>query len=675
MKRYLFAIVVTLFGCMAWGQVPSGGYGPGQSGGGGSSTAANSPLPAATSGPGPVFNVQNYGAKGDAQSSPQLACTTVGTTAVTCTGTAFSAATDIGKNWFCANGTSSFYPSLTTITAVSSATAITVSQAAAFSAICTGVWGTLADTPVSTAVTAALAASHGVQSSGNKGIFTAAPTLYFPAGGYLLCTTLLNSVVPIAGAVDGFTVLGDGRDSTFLYAGSGATPCPLTSGANFGSFVNVGGSATNILIKSITFDGANNSNGGSVSAALAIAGTANLQDVTVQRWGGAAGPSVFYGGGGYVDRLFVVNGQGTGLLCASCSADFNNIGISNNLANLVFQNVVGSPTSPGVRVRGASIIDECGSVAGCTQLTNSQDIWFEGLAAYGTPNGFCVTIDANSFLHWLGGICGVYLNDTITGGPKIAAGGTLLESDVRNISTGTAKCITNNGVFLDNGGNTCESLFNISSGTSTLTAAVLTVTTNPTTLCTAGDTIEVEGAPLAGYNGLFPFAITAVSATTISYTTVASGIGALGSGGFAHCRNLQSYSGNLPKALLNNPIPNTCYITITPIVSATTYNMCNFYAQSATNIAHITAQSLAATTCATAPIVTITNGTVSATLTLTSGQSVWDSTTGTSTGVGTTIFKPNTTITVKYDAAAASACAVPPTNFALSYNIAPILSN
>jgi hypothetical protein len=103
--------------------------------------------------------------------------------------------------------------------------------------------------------------------------------------------------------------------------------------------------------------------------------------------------------------------------------------------------------------------------------------------------------------------------------------------------------------------------------------------------------------------------------------------------------------------------------------------MCNFATQSATNITRITVQSQNTTTCATAPIITISNGTVSQTLTLTTAKSAWDSTVDASNGVGTTIFKPNTTITVKYDAGALSACATPPTQLSVSYNISPILSN
>jgi hypothetical protein len=160
-------------------------------------------------------------------------------------------------------------------------------------------------------------------------------------------------------------------------------------------------------------------------------------------------------------------------------------------------------------------------------------------------------------------------------------------------------------------------------------------------------------------------------------------LGAAGAGGVAFCRNLQTYSGTLPKALLNNPVPNTCYVTITPIVNATTYQMCNFGTTAPANITRITATSQNVTTCATAPIITISNGTVSQTLTLTSGKQFWDSFNAqdASTGVGTTIYKPSISltgtdrITVKYDAGAASACATPPTQLSVSYLISPILSN
>jgi len=108
---------------------------------------------------------------------------------------------------------------------------------------------------------------------------------------------------------------------------------------------------------------------------------------------------------------------------------------------------------------------------------------------------------------------------------------------------------------------------------------------------------------------------------------------------------------------------NTCYLTITPIVNATTYTICNQFLDQGLNLIHIKASSQNVTTCATAPIVTLTDGAGTATLTLTSGAATWDS------GVITTTFAQGGTLTVKYDTAATSACATPPTNLSVTYNM------
>ena len=92
----------------------------------------------------------------------------------------------------------------------------------------------------------------------------------------------------------------------------------------------------------------------------------------------------------------------------------------------------------------------------------------------------------------------------------------------------------------------------------------------------------------------------------------------------------------------------------------------------AANITRIMASSTTVTACTVAPVVTLSDGTVSWTLTITTAKSQWDSAVDVSTGVGTTIAKPNGTIQVTNTA---GTCTTPPTNFAVSYNIAPILSN
>jgi hypothetical protein len=149
---------------------------------------------------------------------------------------------------------------------------------------------------------------------------------------------------------------------------------------------------------------------------------------------------------------------------------------------------------------------------------------------------------------------------------------------------------------------------------------------------TFGDLLIVEGTGVPGYNGYNPAGITAVSATALTYTTIGSSVGAICAGRSAPCRNLQIYSGNLPRAMLNNPIPSTCHAITVPLAATTTARPGRaFKAQSTANVTYIKSHSTTVTTCAMAPIVTIADGTSSVTLTMTSGKAPWDSSVNTST--------------------------------------------
>jgi hypothetical protein len=638
-----------------------GPAGPAGAGG----AAANSPLPAATSGPGPVFNVKNYGAVGNSQSS--LNATATGGTGFTCTDCAFTQA-DVGKRISCAANFTTVVAPATTIASVTNATTIVLSVSAVGAGTCVAVWGTPDDAAVAAALAAAIAQMTNVFNSGNLGITSSAPTLYFPAGNYNLSSTAIN-VAP-SSSRSGFAIRGDGIDQSKIYFNTGETAAQL---------IQFNGNAREILMEDITLDGAQ---GNQTTANLVLimgGGPAWIRNVTIQRFG--VSQALYLAGQDYGNKITVVANSGTGIVCQGCTGELYETVSSNNNGsggNLLISGVNGGGTGEGFSwLKG--LVDEC--VGGpCTQVVNSRDVWLGG-GFFSGSGGAAISVDANSYVHLVSGIAGVFAQDSNLNGLTVATGGVVQASDFRFFGTGTGKCITNNGIFNDNGGNSCENMFQIASGTSTGTTAVLTLTNNTAAVnanCSVGDALLVSGTT-AGYNGYYPAGatsgITAVTATTLTYTTIASNIGAIGAGGFAFCRNMQTYTGTLPKALLNNPIPNTCYVTITPIVNATTYNICNFAAQNPTNITRITASSQVTTACTVAPIITISNGTVSETLTLTTAKSSWDSSVDTSTGVGTTIFKPNTTITVKYDAGAASACTTPPTNFAVSYNISPILSN
>lgn len=672
-KLCIFALLLAALGGSLSAQTPSGAY---SSPAGGSSVSPNSPIPQSQVGPG--FNVRNYGAKGDTQTSN--VGVTNGTTTVTCANCAFTSA-DVGKTIFAHTPLSAeAFNSLTTISSVTNGTTIIVSQAAAVSSSgMTLVWGHLDDTAVSAAVTAFNAAIKGVAGNGSLGVITASPVLYFPAGNYLLCTTLNGSAIAVANfsQLDGYAVIGDGPDQSIVTAGSGAG-CPVQNN-NAGMLLDA--RSGNGSVRDITFDGAYNV-GTAGAVAVSFAGAAvHLERVNVLRWNTRQNIAALLSSSGiYMDVVTVLN-NGKGFVCQACNGEIYKSIFSNNQnnPNLTISNVIGLNFGNGLHIIN-SIVDECGSQAnGCTQIINSNDVWLAGGAYFSTNSGQSINVDGTSFVHMNGGIAGVFGADSNSTGLAIQAGGVVQASDVRFVSSGTGKCINNSGRFQDNGGNTCENMFQIASGTSTGTTAVLTLTNvgaAVNTNCSIGDALMVQGAGVVGYNGYYPAgAITATSATTLTYTTAGSNLGAAGAGGTAYCRNLQTFTGTLPVALLNNPIPNTCYYTITPIANATAVTLCNFSTGTATNITRIRASSQVVTTCATAPIITISDGTATQTLTLTSAKSSWDSAVDASTGVGTTIFKPNGTITVKYDVAAASACATPATNLAVSYNISPILSN
>jgi len=653
--------------------------GGGVSGGG---ITPNSPLPAATSGPGPVFNVKNYGAKGNTQFSSANCTTTNGLSSVTCPGANFSSAANVGMRMNCGQvlGNGAFFPAGTTIVSVSSSTNVAVSNTSnGGSAGSSCYWGTVDDAPggpIPTAVAAwqaAIASANAQQGAFNNNNHPGpAPVLYFPSGAYLVCNTAGgHSVIqfPTSNAFGG-VILGDAPQETWL------VPCDNgVSSGNTGWMIDGG---CGLGIKNISIDGMYMPVTG-----VAINATCQhiTENITISRWNGGSGFRA-NGGSGYNLNMNVntsAPSSSAGIYCTACSDEWHSGGSSNNGSsstsrNVLIQGAVGLNTGTGPRFTGNFLTDECGTATSCFEILNSHDVWLQGVSIFGgVPN--CMHVDGNSFVHWNGGICGAFGQDNNIAGPAIDAGGTLLESDVRNVGTGTGKCLTNNGVLLDNGGNTCENQFSIASGTSTGTTAVLTLNNLGAAVnanCTVGDSIEVQGAQVAGYNGYFPFGITATSATTLTYLTQGSNLGAIGAAGSVTCRNLQSFSGNLPRALLNNPIPNTCYVTGTFAATTAAAPMCTFKVQNAANITYIKAASTTTTACTVAPVVTITDGTVSQTLTITTAKSIWDSSVDSSTGVGTTIFKPNGTITVSNTI---GTCTTAPTNFSVSYNIAPILSN
>jgi hypothetical protein len=124
--------------------------------------------------------------------------------------------------------------------------------------------------------------------------------------------------------------------------------------------------------------------------------------------------------------------------------------------------------------------------------------------------------------------------------------------------------------------------------------------------------------------------------------------------------------GIIPKSSLTHT-PNTCYDVTSPAILASTV-LCNQLLDQNYQLLNIAVSSTTTTACATAPNVTLSDGTNTATITLTSGASTWSS-----TGLST-VFKAGNTFVVTYDTNA-GVCATPPTNLAVSYVLQSVLNN
>src|SRR5690348_8066778 len=152
---FILALVL-LWGYSAIAQTPAGGYSSPLAGSGGTITS-NSPY---------VFNVMNpaYGAKNDMRGSDN--CTTATSTTQVCTDLNFTSA-DVGKTMICSSLWVTRLPRTTIASVTNSTTVVTVGASNNNLSNVTCVVGTLNDTAIAAAQTAALAATTAVSNKLN----------------------------------------------------------------------------------------------------------------------------------------------------------------------------------------------------------------------------------------------------------------------------------------------------------------------------------------------------------------------------------------------------------------------------------------------------------------------------------------------------------------------------
>src|SRR5256885_195737 len=573
--------------------------------------AANSPIPP-NQAQGPTYNVLNYGAKGTAKKVTD--CASTAASKIFTSATAQWTQADVGSVFwmtYLPNSNSNISTSVTTIASVQSATQITIgagqANQTATAQYC--FWGPQDDTSsIQAAVTAADVANT------NKAI-QSGPTLampgniYFPKGGYIVSSTIVSTCWLGSGNQICPNFYGAGQERTNFYV------TPNFTGPSHGTFL-----LASVNSVAQTIQGFSMTDGGvQVSADfpfLYLNGTyMNVRDISFSAFGWQH--EVIQCDTCSYSILENIHGQGS---CASCFAPLltilngsaptlHDIFVSNGATNLNIQNVsLRTSQGSGALLHGVSV-DECGSATvACTQIVNSNANIVGG-AFFGNAIG-AISVDATSQAY----LTDVNAGQFNTGNPgialAIASGGKVYAtgSHIRGNGTGFAVSGPAGALFADLGGNVIQ---NCSFAT-----------------CTD---------------------ITAATYATQGFT-----------------------GGIVPKATVTHT-PNTCY-AVTGNLLATAQNLCTFINDQNYQILNVTAQSGGTTpansACATPPVITFSDGTRTATLTMTTGKTQWSSAVDAYTGANQ-VFASGTTLTISIGA---NTCATPPANVSVSYVLQSVLN-
>jgi hypothetical protein len=320
----------------------------------------------------------------------------------------------------------------------------------------------------------------------------------------------------------------------------------------------------------------------------------------------------------HIDNLFMQNtsqNNASNSAIFSCNGtsgiDIFHAGVSNNTngPNVMFNNCGARNASGGQASWSGGFSDECTSPGnGCFQVLGGTQLNLYGATIFGEPTAAAtgaLYVDGTSAV-WLSSMnVGPYSTILNSNGIGCASGAQIYStgSHIRGGGT-TGKLITGTCTFIDEGGNNF-SRWNSTTGT-TITAAT--------------------------YSGAFD--------ATIAY-----------------------------KASITHT-PNTCY-AVTGALLATAQNLCTLLLDQNYQLLNITAQSggtsPTAETCATPPVITLSDGTRSNTLTMTGTgtQTTW-SVTGLST-----VFASGATLTVSFGA---NTCATPATNVSVNYVLQSVLN-
>ena len=582
----------------------------------------NSPVPA-NQAQGPTYNVRNYGAIGDAKKTT-TAVTTNGSASVTDATSTPWLSTDVGKRIFCIGngGNTALTVTIATIATFVNSGSITVNTTgtanAQSSSVC--VWFTQKDT-------AAFQAANAAALQPLTSIITSSgPTLsqpgniFCPKGGYVVDSPFFVQV-GASGNTLGVSFIGESRSSCIIYvspdvvtvSGSYIMATVSTDGAVFSDFT-VDCSRANINTAGAGFR-FNSYNTGTIKN-LAVYGCAN---------GGSGGLGLFQWNAitdVLIDNIRLNNtsspaGDSPFVLTAGNAVHIRNwyttnpSGFPSFITSSGSINSAGGPrsvTQAGVIIED-SVFDE-GANPGMLTLNNSNvtvigSSFFDGTATGITLDGFSSLFITNSHIAPFGGACSGGNRNALT----LVSGSNVYATGNTFESCGTGAAVSGpaGALFADLGGNEFR-------------------------VCPGG-----TPCPLV---------------TAATYASAFAG-------------------GVIPKATVTHT-PNTCY-AVTGNLLATAQNICTFLNDQNYQVLNITAQSGGTTptnsSCATPPVITLSDGTRTATLTMTTGKTQWSSAVDASTV--NSVFATGTTLTISIGA---NTCATPPVNVAVSYVLQSVLN-
>jgi hypothetical protein len=602
-----------------------------QIGGGGGGVAANSPIPA-NQAQGPQYNVVNYSSVtiNDAKKS-FTAVTANGNAHVTNATDAPWLSTDVGKKMYCLgfSNNSALTTTIATITAFNSTSDVTVNTTGNGNAQnpSTCIWFS------NKATTAMLAAGTAAKqtlsiSTSNQGLVQQyAGSVFCPPGGYVVDAPFFSQV-SASGHDQGVSFIGAGKHNCVIYVSPDAVVTnnswilnsQSTQGAIFSDFtVDCSGVPLFLAAPGFRFQAFQ----GFTVARIAVLGCGSQSD--------AQGLFAFSNvQNGIIDEVLVNNTSTVTGEPPFVITGGNGI----HIRNWSTTNPQGSGSGPGSAITqsgGQAFAGGPRSNAGISVFIDNS-VFDEG--ASGSPlliqNGSSVSITASGFFSGttndlnIDGTSSAYISNS----NFIPFGGACGGGNRQGIVIASGGAVYSTGNEIQGCGANGAGL-----------SAAVSGPVGATYVDLGGNTIRnCPGGPPCPL-------VTAANYATLGFN-----------------------GGIIPKATVTHT-PNTCVDTLGTV--ATTV-LCNSLLDQNYQILNITASSNAVTTCATPPIVTISDGAQTATLTLTSGASTWSS--GALSAANAKVFASGNTMTITYDLNGLAACAVPPTNLAISYVLQSVLN-